>query len=320
MRMHELLLQARVPAQYARILEDHFLGNEVLGKSSHGIVRLPAVLRTIGEVGAVGSPEQIKRQGQSQTYDAHDLPGVVALTLAAEAAIKTLDESQDSLAAIGVGNYEGNSGVLGRYAFQMASAGYIGVVMASSYALVAPPGGREPVIGTNPIAIAIPTVGTPLVVDVSTAATAYGKVLISKARGEELDDGLVIDAYGNPSTDPDDADNGAMLALGDHKGFGLGLAVELIAGGLVGADLATVRRNDRNDGAFLLAIRPSSFTNTKFLEQVTELCATIVHSSPRAGSDGVRLPGERYALLTDQSNWPDTVEIPDSVWESFTNV
>jgi L-2-hydroxycarboxylate dehydrogenase (NAD+) len=321
MRMHELLLDVRVPAEYARIIEDHFLGNEVLGKSSHGIIRFPYVLEYVRKEGAGGAMKEVASTQQSRTFDANRLPGVVAITLAAEDLVAHLDASPESaLAAVSVTNYHVISGVLGRYAYQLAAAGYIGIAMASSWAIDAPPGGREPMIGTNPIAVAVPSTNAPVVVDVTTAATAYGKVLLSKANGEEIAEGIVIDADGNPSRDPDDADNGAMLGLGDHKGFGLGLAVELLTGVLVGGDIASREHNDRRDGAMLLALRPQAFGSDNYLERVSALCNLIVESEARPGSDGPRLPGEKYALLRSPSEWPETFEVPDSVWEAFVNV
>lgn len=319
-RIHESLLQAHVPAEYARIIEDHFLGNEVLGKSSHGIVRLPAVLKNIHRDGPGGAMKAAETNGQSMVFDANGLPGVVAVTLATESLIRRLNTGEHSIAAAGVTNYQQITGVLGRYAFEIAEAGFIGIAMANSWSIVAPPGGREPMIGTNPIALALPTEGDPLVVDVSTAATPYGKVLVARAEGELIEPGALIDADGKPSREPSDAEDGAMLALGDHKGFGLGLIIELLCGSLIGADSGPTRRYGRKDGAFLLAIRPNSFGSNTFAEQVTALCKTVTDSAPRIGSEGVRTPGVNYKRLQSKADWPETIEVPDGVWKDFLDM
>jgi LDH2 family malate/lactate/ureidoglycolate dehydrogenase len=316
-RAHELLLQAHVPADYARIIEDHYLGNEVLGKSSHGVVRLPGVLKGIHRDGPGGAMRAAETSGQSKVFDANCLPGVVAVTLATESMITHLQGSEDSILAAGVTNYQQGTGVLGRYVFALAEAGYIGIAMANSWALVAPPGGREPMIGTNPIAAALPTEGDPLVVDVSTSATSYGAILVNRANDEPVPAGVVLDAEGRPSREPDDADDGAMLALGDHKGFGLGLIVELMAGALIGAESGPARKFGRKDGTLLIAIRPNSFGSSTFAAHVSALCKTISDSAPRAGSDNVRTPGINYRLLREPIAWPDTVDVPDAAWQQL---
>lgn len=323
MRLHELLLQERLPAEHARIIEDHFLGNEVLGKSSHGLIRLPVIFKNLRKYGPGGVLTESANSGQSINLDAQLLPGVVALYLAVERMLIRMDETEaPSIMAVGVTNYQFGTGVLGRFAFQIAQAGMIGIAMANSYALVAPPGGREPMIGTNPIAVAIPTQGTPIVVDVSTAATSFGKVAVAMANGEVLSEGLIINAEGQASTDPNDAHTGAMLALGDHKGFGLGLVVEILAGSLLGADAGPIKaeRHERNDGSFLLALRPSAFGNNQFSEHVTALAKTIEQSASRSGKDSIRIPGAKYEKLQVPIAWPESIEVGDAIWQDFLRI
>jgi L-2-hydroxycarboxylate dehydrogenase (NAD+) len=320
MRMHELLMQARVPAEYARIIEDHFLGNEVLGKSSHGLVRFPGVLKSIHKNGPGGAMKSPEVSHQSLVFDANGLPGVVAVTLASEVIVQHVATSGDSMVAAGVTNYQQGTGVLGRYVFELAQAGLIGIAMANSWALVAPPGGRQPMIGTNPMAIGLPSSGTPLVADVSTAATSYGAAMVKRARNERMAPATMLDANGRPSTDPDDLNEGAMLALGDHKGFALGLVVELLTGCLIGAESGPVRKYGRKDGTFIIAIRPESFGSNGFADHVANLCDVIAKSEPRPGSESVRTPGAGYDALRTPIAWPDTVEVTDTVWQDMVEL
>jgi L-2-hydroxycarboxylate dehydrogenase (NAD+) len=317
MRAHESLLQARVPADYARIIEDHFLGNEVLGKSSHGLLRLPGVLESIHKHGPGGAMKAPEVNAQSMVFDANGLPGVVAVTLATETIVKHMVSSNDSLLAAGITNYQPGTGVLGRYVFELAEAGFVGIAMANSWALVAPPGGREPMIGTNPIAIAMPSSGVPFVADVSTAATSYGSAIVKQAKGEPLPPNTLLDNNGEPTIDAGDIDTGALLALGDQKGFALGLVVELLAGSLIGAESGPVRKYGRKDGTFMIAIRPESFGSNGFADHVSQLCGTIAASARRSGSDSVRTPGSGYDVMRTPAAWPQTIEVPESVWRDF---
>lgn len=312
MRLHSLLRAEHISDQHASIIEDHYLGNEVLGRSSHGIFRLPVVIENIRAEGAGGELKLISEVDQSLKFDGDRLPGVVAATLAVDAVIERM--SCKTVVTAGLANYQFGTGVMGRYAHRFAEAGLIGIVMANSYALVAPPGGRQPVTGTNPIAIGIPSTSAPIVVDVSTAATAYGKLRVAAAEGSEVGEGLIVDKYGRPSTNPADVEEGAQLALGDAKGFGLGLAVEILAGALIGGDTGPVATKSRNDGTFMISIKPESFGASGFAGQVNDLCELIVGGEFREGSNGIRMPGSNYTRLR---SWPETIEVPAQIWAAF---
>jgi LDH2 family malate/lactate/ureidoglycolate dehydrogenase len=156
-----------------------------------------------------------------------------------------------------------------------AEAGMIGFACTSFIPLVAPPGGRTPVLGTNPIAYGLPG-DPPVVLDVATSVIAMQKVRVAAAAGESLPEGLIFDAHGRPTTDPDEFVSLAPLGspFAPHKGFGLALFVEALTGALSGGD----------PGIFLWALE----VEPDFRERMDALVARV-----KASGDGVVLPGER---------------------------
>src|SRR5690606_17035590 len=129
----------------------------------------------------------------------------------------------NGIAALGVGNSYA-CGSLGYFVEELAGQGLVAIMVANASRTVAAHGGRSPFFGTNPIAFAAPREERPpLVVDQSSSATAFVAVVDAKSRGKPIPDGWAIDADGNPTNDPAAALEGALLPIGGHKGFGLGL-------------------------------------------------------------------------------------------------
>ncbi len=129
-------------------------------------------------------------------------------------------------------------GMLAWYVEAVAERGLIGIALTTSEALVHPHGGTQAMLGTNPIAIGIPTGDAPFVLDLATSLVSMGKVHHHALRGAPLDEGWAVDAEGNPTTDAEAAKAGAIAPFGGAKGYELGLAIELLVAGLSGAELA----------------------------------------------------------------------------------
>ena len=187
-------------------------------------------------------------------------------------------------------------GRLGEYVEHVAAAGLVGFALANADPMVAPWGGRSRMFGTNPLAWAVPTGpdAPPLVVDFATSATAEGKVAVARSRHDTLADGLVADSAGNPSTDPEDLyAGGALLPMGQHKGYGLGLVADLVGGLLSGTGSATASGYDGTFGTVLVAIDVAAFTDPEAFRREVEELRARVHTTPTApGVDTVLVPGE----------------------------
>src|SRR5205807_8293500 len=163
----------------------------------------------------------------------------------------------------------------------------------------APYGGRKALLAPNPIAIGFPVAEqSPLIVDFATTRVAGGKIALAKAKGESIPLGWIIDSAGEPSTHPDDYYNGgALLPFGEHKGFGIMVAIEILGRILSGADAFSDTLHGgtyfRHVGITLIAIDSGVFTTASdFAQRTAELATRGRAVPPAAGFDRVMMPGD----------------------------
>ncbi|SHG94698.1 Ldh family oxidoreductase [Marivita hallyeonensis] len=199
---------------------------------------------------------------------------------------------------------------LGWFTEAIARKGLIGLGVTNASPIVAPPGGKTRVLGTNPMSFAVPdgAGGVAMIFDQSTTTVALGRITMAKAAGEPIPEGWAVDAEGRPTTDPDAALTGSLCSVGGYKGWGLGLMVEVLAAGLAGGtasrDVKPLKApegdpHDLGHSFFLIdpGIRPD------FHDMVSGLAEAV------SQDDGARLPGQGKELL-------DTVEVPDALWQA----
>ncbi len=236
--------------------------------------------------------------GFAQPAFAYGLP--VALDAARQAGIATL--------AIG---HAHTCTSLGYFTEQIARAGFIGIGFTNASPIVAAPGGKTRVIGTNPIAFSVPDGegGIAMQFDQSTTTVALGKITMAKAAGEMIPEGWAVDAEGLPTTDPEAALKGSLISMGGYKGWGFGLMAEILAAGMTGGVLSRdVKPLKAPEGAphdlgqYYIVIDPSA--SPDFAARLTGL-------SEAANSDeGARMPGQGKQPM-------DPVEVADAVWEQI---
>lgn len=197
---------------------------------------------------------------------------------------------------------------LGYFTEQIARAGLIGIGFTNASPIVAAPGGRTRVIGTNPIAFSVPdgAGGVAMQFDQSTTTVALGKITMAKAAGQEIPLGWALDETGQPTTDPAEALKGSLVSTGGYKGWGFGLMAEILAAGMTGSVLSQgVKPLKAPDGPphdlgqYYLLIDPG--TSESFGARM----ATLAQSA--SADEGARMPGQGRTAQ-------DPVEVVDSVW------
>ena len=198
---------------------------------------------------------------------------------------------------------------LGYFTAQIALAGLIGLGLTNASPMVAPPGGKSRVIGTNPIAFAVPDGqgGIAMQFDQSTTTVALGKITMAKSAGERIPSGWAIDADGAPTTDPAAALAGSLVSMGGYKGWGFGLMAELLAAGMTGG---TVSRNVKplkaptgaphDLGQYYLLIDPD--VSSAFFDRMALVAEGV------ALDLGARMPGQNTQAA-------EQVEVDDHLWE-----
>ncbi len=198
---------------------------------------------------------------------------------------------------------------LGYFTEQIARAGMIGLGFTNASPIVAPPGGKSRVIGTNPIAFSVPdgAGGIAMQFDQSTSAVALGKITMAKAAGQPIPEGWALDADGNPTTDPEAALAGSLVSSGGYKGWGFGLMAELLAagmtGGLASVDVKPLKAPEgapHDLGQYYLLIDPA--VSEAFPDRLAQVAAAV------AQDDGARMPGQGR-------RGSDPVALEDAVWE-----
>jgi len=203
------------------------------------------------------------------------------------------------------------------YVEAIARAGMVGIALANAGPAVAPYGGRERVMGTNPIAWAVPRgeERDPLSFDVATAAIAEGKLRVARAKGERVAPGLIVDAEGNPSQEPDDFyAGGALLPFGGHKGYGFSLLAQILGRGLAGLDTAQLATQRGVNGPLVLALEIAPFTPPeRFVEAVEAQCEEISASPPVEGFASVLLPGEPEQRVRER-RLVDGIPVAERTW------
>ncbi|MEO3870175.1 Ldh family oxidoreductase [Nonomuraea sp. B12E4] len=306
----DLLTAAKVPADTARIVAASLVEADLAGHGSHGVRRLVPYLDRI-EAGVIvpeARPEVVARRGATAVVSGRRGFGQAAAGLAMEEAAALAAAHGVGVVAIRECNHVGR---LGEYAETLARRGLIAQVVGNADPTVAPHGGHRRMLGTNPMAWAVPRAGgAAVVMDWATAAMAEGKLGLLRAAGTPAPDGVLVDLAGRPSTDPDDFyRGGALLPFGGHKGYGLSVLIELVGGLLTGTGTACSPEYDGTFGTVITAVDIGAFVPlTDYVAQVESFCLAL-----RASGPGVLVPGEPEAG-TRATRLAEGVPVPAPVW------
>src|SRR6201995_2341889 len=230
-------------------------------------------------------PIKVLRESDvSLALDGGNNVGMLALYRAAEAAIKKAAAHGVAVVTVTDAWMSGRSAY---FVEMIAKAGLVAIHTAASGAMVAPPGGARAVLGTNPVAIAIPSARDPIVLDIGTSAYMMTELMLRERLGELLPEGVAIGPGGEPTRDPSLARLGALLPFGGYKGFGLALMIQAL--GLLGG-----AEQDGDPGYLFIAFRPDLFgPKDVFERRVTQLIELIKATPRQAGVEEIRIPSER---------------------------
>ena len=298
------LQSEKVPVEDADIIANLMVKSDLAGADGHGIFRLPAYLKRIRAGGVNLNPNiHIEReQGATALINGDNALGHLVMNKAVDLAIEKVKQHSVCWVGSHFGNHSGAASV---YVRRLAEQGYIGIYMAVGNANhMAPWGGIDLLLSTNPIAIAVPAGDGPIVLlDIATTVAAYGKVKVAAQKGESIPDDWMIDRQGKPITDPKRSAEGSLLPIGGYKGYGLAVMIGLLAGALNNAAVgkSTVDFNAHHDlitntGQTIIAVDPSAFGDKEaFVQRVTDLVNDLKNSSTLPGVKEIRVPGEGAA-------------------------
>lgn len=296
------LQRAGLPASDASKVANLMAEADLQGSDGHGVIRLPQYVKRIRTGGINTRPNirVITERAAMAVVDGDNGMGHLVMSYAVDLAI-------DKARSAGVGwvgaRASNHAGPASLYVRKPIEQNMIALYFAVGNANHLPPwGGMEMLLSTNPIAVGLPAGREPAVVlDMATTVAAYGKVKAKAKRGEQMPEGWMIDRQGKPLTDPKRAEEGFLVPIGGHKGYGLALIVGLLAGTLNGAamgrdvvDFNHDHVTPTNTGQSVLVIDLAAFGEPAVFKAALDHLVHELRSSERLpGVDRIWLPGEQ---------------------------
>lgn len=273
---------------------------DVFGYATHGVFRLRQYLARLSGGGCNPTPAIAVAHETAATavIDGDDGLGHLAMDAARDLAMQKARAAGIGWVGVRRGNH---AGPLALYVRPQAKAGLLGMAAAVGSANHVPPyGGSDLLLGTNPIAFSAPADGEdPFIFDMATTVAAMGKIKTLLQQGEPMPEGWMVGRDGKPLTDPARKSEGFLLPIGGPKGFGLSVAIGLMAGVLNGAafgsdvvDFTNDTSSATNTGQFVMALDPAAFGIADFGQRAERIFDEMRASPPLPGHDPVRLPGQ----------------------------
>ena len=317
---------AGTPAEHARIVATHQVGANLAGHDSHGVVLLPTYVDRIdrGHIVPTARPDVVQESPSTLAVNGKWGFGPVISEWTME---RLIAKARATRIAAGTVREQSHVGRLADYPLMATRAGFIGLMMADSGQspkAVAPFGGREARLGTNPLCIAFPgSLPGPVFIDMATSAVAAGKLNLARARKKPIPLGWLLDKHGKATTDPNaQLEGGVMLPLGGpegHKGYGLSFAVETLASVLPGLGFGIDPNGRHNDGTFMLVVDPGAFSPTDFKDEVAAFVRYLKATPPAEGFDEVLYPGE-IEYRTEERRRREGIPIEEATWDRLAKI
>lgn len=279
----------------AALFADSLLYAQMRGIGSHGLTRLTTYYRRVKEglVDAKAEPKIIVDLPSLMVVDNQNGMGVPGAAAVMAECIQRAEVTGCCFAAVRGGNHFGCASY---FAEQAAKAGLMGIALANGPKAMAPIGGKEPVLGTNPMAVAIPAAGRdPFVLDMATSVVARGKVALAAKEGRLIPEGWAIDADGKATTDPNAVK--CVLPFGGPKGYGIALMIEVLCSCLSGAKTGTTMGSfydfsgKKQDSGFFLGAVNVGIVDS-FQEASAQLFGAVKDSPKAQGVEEIFIPGE----------------------------
>lgn len=297
----QVMCRAGLSREESEIFSDSLIRADLRGISSHGMTRLSAYAKRV-ELGLVAgnvTPEILRDGGGVVMVDGKNGMGACVGRWTMELCIRRAREQGNCFAVVSHGNHFGYAGYFTELA---AQAGMLGLVIANAPSALPPTGGKKPLLGTNPLAVSLPTgeEGRPLTLDMATSAVARGKVTLAKKNGASIPLGWGVDREGNPTTDPNEVlSGGAMLPMGGAKGYAISLIIDILCSCITGSG------NGQTMGSFYDYTRPqdtgycfAALDLSRLVEpqvwaqRVQALLETMRECPRQPGVEEIKIPGQ----------------------------
>jgi len=299
----------------ARIVADHLVDANLCGHEFSSLPRVVAIADELSRKAPPGTIRVVREDRSSAVIDGGDN---IAYVVSIAAIDKAIEICRKHGVAVVIANNTWFSGRLAYYVERAAREGYVAIHTTSVTARVAPYGGIDRLMGTNPMALAFPSEDDPLIFDIGTSATSWGDVILARTKGEPLPEGVAMDAHGRPTVDPTEALEGAFLAWGGQRGSALSLAIQAL-GVLAGGE--AVIRESAGFGLFFLVVDPEALVpGGQCKARMSELRRSIGANRPIPGKPAVRVPGDHSQMRRREALAAGMVSIDERVYEHIVEL
>lgn len=311
----KILEKFGTPKNYADSVAESLVQAQEVGHASHGVIRLIEYTNSIEQkvIHPQAAPTIMQETDGTAVIDGHWGWGQIACKFAVE--IGAAKAKKFGVCAIAI-NSCNHIGRLGEYMETLAAMDLISMMWCNADPAVAAFGGKNRLLGTNPLAVGIPSNDEPVVIDFATSSLAEGKLRVARANGSQIPLGALIDKDGKESINPDDFyDGGALLPFGGHKGYCMSLMIELLGGALSGNHPSMNAEYSHGYGTVLIAIDPEKFFGTSFFKNdISEATRAIRLTTPANSERPVLVPGdvERNERQKNLAN----IQISKAIWSS----
>jgi uncharacterized oxidoreductase len=308
----------------AGIIADHLVEANLKGHDSHGVGLIPNYLEHLanGTVFPNRKGRIVTEDGSLIVYDGERAWGQIAAREAVLTGIAKARETGVAVVALRNPHHIGRVGTYGEICVGEGLVSFHFVNVTDARPAVAPWRGTDARFSTNPICIAIPgpEAERPIILDMATSAIAMGKVRVARNKGDQLKPGILIDGAGRPTTDPGAMyrqPRGALMTIGEHKGYALAFICEMLAGALCGSGTMRPERQGAGtatNGMLTIVIDPSRLIDRNWLrDEIAAMTAYITASPPQNPDEPVLIPGDPERQMRAR-RLADGVPIDDETW------
>lgn len=308
----DFLLRQDMSEDHAGKVADHLIYATLAGHDFAGFSRLLPLADMLRKRGTGGEIKVLRETDKSCALDGAGVNGYVTSVIGMDKAIALAKKSGVGIVSVSNSWF---SGMLRYYVERAADAGLVGMHAANTTARVAPHGGIDRLLGTNPIAFAFPATGSPLVIDFASASMMWGDVIYHQQLGKPLPEGRAVDPEGHPTVNPLAALAGAILPWGGVRGSAVSVLVQAL--GILGGSDPIVTENGKW-GYFFMAIDPELLMPLEdFKQRIAAMRETIESSRPVPGGDAVRTPGGSSQRRLDAGRARGWIEVDDEIYRAL---
>lgn len=323
----QVFQKAGVPEQSAAIVAESLVQADLRGVDSHGVVRTAIYLKRMeaGMIDAFADVEKVSESDATVLVDGKNNFGSVIGTKALDIALEKAKRNGASFVGVKGSNHFGTGAY---YAMKAIEQDMILLVMSNASQTMPPTGGVRPFIGTNPLAVGVPSgKELPFILDMATSVVARGKIIVSAQKGESIPLGWAIDKDGNPTTDAHAALEGSVLPMGGPKGYAISMFIDILAGVLTGAGFGKYVNNmyenweqPQNVGHLFIAVDINRFIPVDLFKARMDQYIREIKQEPKApGVDEILIPGElEYRRTLERKE--NGIELPIKVVEELAGI